>query len=59
MQEITQFCLDCDRPATWVRRTQFSGDHPFCEEHARQEQDFGQEHPSYFFWQEIVPRGEE
>jgi len=47
-------CLECTQPATWVRHTQFSGDHPFCEEHARQEKDFGQEDPSYFYWRKIT-----
>jgi hypothetical protein len=47
-------CLECKSPATWRRRTQFSGDHPYCDKHARRESDFGQENPSYFYW-EAVP----
>ena len=34
-------CLDCKQPAAWIRHTQFAGDHPFCDEHARVEADFG------------------
>lgn len=45
-------CLMCSEPATWVRSTQFAGDHPFCEEHAKQEDDFN-ENDSYTFWYEI------
>lgn len=52
-------CCDCGQPAVWVRRTQFSGDHPFCDEHARKEKNFGKEDPSYFFWQEVGPNDNE
>lgn len=52
-------CLDCDQPAVWVRRTQFSGDHPFCDEHAHKEKNFGKEDPSYFFWARIDQYREE
>jgi hypothetical protein len=44
-------CLMCDQPATWVRSTQFAGDHPFCEAHAKLESDFG-ECDSYAQWYE-------
>lgn len=43
---------ECGKPATWVRRTQFAGSHPFCTEHAKQEEDFGTG-SSYSFWKEI------
>jgi hypothetical protein len=46
-------CGDCPAPATWMRHTQFSGDHPFCEEHAVQQEDFGKSDPSYFFWDKL------
>jgi hypothetical protein len=53
-------CDACDEPAVWVRRTQFSGSHYFCTKHAHQEENFGQEHPSYFFWEKLTPEeGEE
>jgi endogenous inhibitor of DNA gyrase (YacG/DUF329 family) len=42
-------CLVCDKPATWTRATQFAGNHPFCEEHAREEVDF-QDNDSYIYW---------
>lgn len=45
-------CLMCSEPATWMRSTQFAGDHPFCEEHAKKESDFN-ENDSYTFWYEI------
>lgn len=47
-----QICLMCDKPAEWIRSTQFAGDHPFCNEHARQEKGFGTE-DSYEYWYEI------
>ena len=43
-------CLECTTPAVWVRRTQFSGNRPYCDLHARQESDFGKEDSSYFYW---------
>jgi len=46
-------CLECGKPADWIRHTQFSGDHPYCEEHAKAESDFGQE-DSYTYWENIA-----
>ena len=46
-------CSDCGKPAKWVRRTQFSGSHFFCDECARQQKNFGQEDDSYFFWEKL------
>ncbi len=46
-------CDMCASPAVWVRRTQFSGDHFFCDVHARVEADFGKEDSSYFFWKKL------
>lgn len=43
----------CGSQADWVRCTQFSGDHFFCENHARLEANFGQRDDSYFYWMEI------
>jgi hypothetical protein len=48
---IKLMCLECDQPAQWVRSTQFAGDHPYCEHHARLERDFG-ENDSYTQWYE-------
>jgi len=45
-------CLECDEPASWIRHTQFAGDHPFCDKHAKLEEDFG-ENDSYTFWEEL------
>lgn len=42
-------CMMCDRDAVWVRSTQFAGDHPFCKEHAEQEDGFGV-NDSYEYW---------
>lgn len=33
-------CYWCDKPATWMRYTQFAGNHPFCDKHAEMETDF-------------------
>ena len=33
-------CYWCDEPATWMRYTQFAGNHPFCDKHAELETDF-------------------
>ena len=53
-------CDECDQPATWVRRTQFSGNHFFCTTHAEQKENFGQEDDSYFYWEKLTqPEGEE
>jgi hypothetical protein len=52
MEGKERFCIECGEPAVWVRMTQFSGDHPFCELHAHAEEDFGKEDPSYFTWEE-------
>jgi hypothetical protein len=49
-------CDECDKPATWVRRTQFSGNHYFCTLYAQREEDFDLDDPSYFFWQPLTPQ---
>jgi endogenous inhibitor of DNA gyrase (YacG/DUF329 family) len=33
-------CALCEQPATWMRYTQFAGNHPFCDKHAELEVDF-------------------
>ncbi len=48
-------CGDCEKPATWERVTQFSGVHKFCSEHAKEQEDFGESNPSYFFWRTVGP----
>ena len=47
-------CVICDKPATWVRSTQFAGDHPYCDLHAKQESDFN-ENDSYTYWKQMHP----
>lgn len=42
-------CLECGAEATWVRSTQFAGEHPYCDQHAKQESDFKQS-DSYTYW---------
>lgn len=46
-------CDSCEKPATWIRHTQFAGSHPFCIEHAEQEENFGKSDSLYFYWQEL------
>jgi hypothetical protein len=31
---------DCEALATWVRCTQFAGDHPLCQKHAEEDDQF-------------------
>ncbi len=49
---MNERCLECGAKATWMRSTQFAGDHPYCEKHAKEEDDFG-ENDSYTYWYEI------
>lgn len=44
-----EVCCICGEPATWVRSTQFAGDHPYCTIHAKKEDDFGEEDDSTFW----------
>ena len=46
-------CSECSKDAKYLRATQFSGDHYFCEDHAILEKDYG-ENDSYQVWYEIV-----
>ena len=46
-------CIECDKPAKWVRSTQFAGKHPYCETHAELEPDFFEEDDDYQFWKEL------
>lgn len=47
-----ELCIECNKPAKWMRSTQFSGEHPYCEQHAKAEKDFGRS-DSYSFWYEL------
>ena len=51
---MTERCIECSEPADWVRSTQFAGDHPYCDRHARMEKDFDDEPDSYSYWWKIV-----
>ena len=33
-------CLMCGTPAVYIRYTQFAGDHPLCESHAKEDKNF-------------------
>ena len=48
-------CSYCEEQATWIRHTQFAGDHPFCEKHAKLETDFN-DSDSYLDWEELDDR---
>jgi hypothetical protein len=45
-------CSECLNIATWIRYTQFFGNHPFCDEHAKNEENFGK-NSSYEEWIKI------
>jgi len=55
VNDENELCIVCNKPAVWMRYTQFSGDHPFCQEHAEEESDFG-ENDSYQDWAKIVEK---
>ena len=46
-------CIECSEPATWIRSTQFAGDHPYCEHHAMQQSDWEDEPDSYSYWYKV------
>jgi hypothetical protein len=48
-------CLLCGEPAEWVRYTQFSGNHPYCEACAKKEKDFPEGDGSYSSWDKWPP----
>lgn len=50
--KVIPSCSECERPATWIRSTQFAGDHPYCDEHAKEQNDF-QQNDSYAYWYEV------
>lgn len=50
-----KICLECGSLAKYVRSTQFAGDHPYCEMHAKEESDFMQEDDSTY-WIDISTR---
>jgi hypothetical protein len=56
--EKEQVCF-CGKPAEYVRYTQFAGDHYFCGECAKKEEDFMKDGGSYFVWGKIKEDKEE
>jgi hypothetical protein len=54
---MTEKCMMCEKEAEWIRSTQFAGDHPFCDEHARLEKGFMQ-NDSYEYWYNIKDKNE-
>lgn len=52
MQCIGTAYEDCPKEARYIRHTQFAGSHPFCAEHAMQEDDF-LDCTSYLDWEYI------
>lgn len=51
-QSSSEVCMMCDKPAVWIRSTQFAGDHPFCKEHAEAEEGFNV-NDSYEYWYKV------
>jgi hypothetical protein len=49
-------CLECQAPAEWIRNTQFSGKHHYCDRHARLEKDFNTTDSDYFVWVKIYEK---
>jgi hypothetical protein len=45
-------CMYCNEVATDIRSTQFAGDHPHCEDHAKRESDYNQ-NDSYTQWYKV------
>jgi hypothetical protein len=56
---MTDKCLECNKDADWMRCTQFAGDHPYCDEHARLESDFDDMDDSYAYWVRCAPGAKE
>jgi len=46
-------CDFCSRPSTWVRHTQFAGDHFFCDVHAMASPNFRMRDASYSEWEHL------
>lgn len=44
-------CIECGGTAVHVRHTQFAGDHPYCLEHAMEQEDYLID-DSYTYWSE-------
>ena len=47
------FADKCFKKTDWLRCTQFSGKHHYCDEHAKLQSDFNDCDQSYFYWVKI------
>ena len=50
---MVEKCIECGEPATYIRSTQFAGDHPYCSYHAEKQSDFYSQPDSYSYWYKI------
>ena len=48
-----EVCVECEAPAIFERCTQFAGNHPYCDAHARAEKDFGVDDGDSTFWRSV------
>lgn len=46
-------CLECGSKAAHIRHTQFAGNHPYCQEHAMEQEDYYVD-DSYTYWTEAT-----
>jgi hypothetical protein len=46
---MVETCIECGKPATCTRHTQFAGDHPYCAEHGMEQEDYFVD-DSYTYW---------
>lgn len=47
---LDDICFMCDKPADFVKSTQFAGLHLYCREHALEQSDFAKDTIGYAFW---------
>jgi len=40
MADMDRHCTVCNKPAVWIKETTVRGNFPFCEEHAKEKEDF-------------------
>lgn len=54
---MIETCIECDKPATCTRHTQFAGNHPYCDEHGMEQEDYFVD-DSCTFWTRKADRQE-
>lgn len=54
VKDLHGTCMECGAPAVWVRQTQFSGAHHFCQTDAEAQPGFGQQDSSYSVWRPLA-----